>query len=86
MNRGGAASRPQLLRPQLSAVRLYFSEPGNALNRVEAWGLPLRLSCVILRCPAAVAATLGYLGARDQCGGPAGTAILVAMGAEVGGG
>ena len=86
MNRGGAASRPQLLRPQLSAVRLYFSEPGNALNRVEAWGLPLRLSCVILRCPAAVAAALDYLGARDQCGGPAGTAILVAMGAEVGGG
>jgi hypothetical protein len=51
------------------------------------FGAVVRLNGVILRCPATIPATFDYLCARDQCGGLAGTAaILVAMGAEVGGG
>ena len=53
----------------------------------KGFGAAVRPSSVILRCPAAISATFDYLCARDQCGGLVGTAtILVAMGAEVGGG
>jgi len=77
---------PRVPGTRLDARYAYFLNPERP-ETCRGLAATVRLSCVIPRCPAAITVTFDYLGARGQYGGLAGTAtILVAMGAEVGGG
>ena len=67
--------------------RYVFSPSRKRPEEGRGFGGAVRLDWVTLRCPGAIPATFDYFGARDRCGGLADmAAILVAMGAEVGGG